>query len=79
MMEKSVWRTSGHGSSPGGERGRNRASFPRGGKLRVISYHFTELVLEIMELGKLSRISSCPQETDEAFLLLDIRKSGSNR
>ena len=24
---------------------RNRASFPRWGKLRVISYHFTELVL----------------------------------
>jgi hypothetical protein len=30
---------------------RNRASFPRWGKLRVISYHFFELVLEITEMG----------------------------
>ncbi len=30
---------------------RNRASFPRWGKLRVISYHFTELILGIMEMG----------------------------
>ncbi len=29
----------------------NRASFPRWGKRSVISYHFTELVLEIMEMG----------------------------
>ena len=32
---------------------RNRASFPRWGKLRVISYHFTELVLNIMEIRTL--------------------------
>ncbi len=30
---------------------RNRASFPRWGKLRVISFHFTELVLIITKLG----------------------------
>jgi len=28
----------------------NRASFPRWGKQSVISYHFTELVPEIMEI-----------------------------
>ncbi len=37
-------------------RERNRASFPRWGKLRVISYHFFELVLEIMEMGKLTSL-----------------------
>jgi len=47
MMEKSVWRTSGHGSSP--SRGdeseeRNRASFPRRGKRSVISNHFTDVI-----------------------------------
>jgi hypothetical protein len=49
MMEKSVWRTSGHGSSSREEdesEERNRASFPRWGKLRVISHHFTELSLK---------------------------------
>jgi len=29
----------------------NRASFPRWGKRSVISNHFTELVLEITEIG----------------------------
>ncbi len=29
---------------------RNRASFPRWGKLRVISYHFFELALKITEM-----------------------------
>jgi len=29
----------------------NRASFPRWGKRSVISSHFTELFLEIMEMG----------------------------
>ena len=55
MMEKSVWRTSGHGSSPFGDESEdgNRASFPRRGKRSVISNHFTELVLEIMEVGML--------------------------
>jgi hypothetical protein len=33
---------------------RNRASFPRWGKLRVISYHFTELVLKITEIEMLT-------------------------
>ena len=32
---------------------RNRASFPRWGKLRVISYHFTELILHITDLEML--------------------------
>jgi hypothetical protein len=35
---------------------RNRASFPRWGKLRVISYHFTELVLKITEMGMLAAV-----------------------
>ncbi len=74
-MEKSVWRTSGHGSSPleGDEsEERNRASFPRRGKLRVISYHFAELDLEIMEkrmlpagkLLKFERSSLCEGKLD---------------
>jgi hypothetical protein len=50
MIEKSVWRTSGQEDE---SEERNRASFPRWGKLRVISYHFTELVLEIVEMGKI--------------------------
>ena len=33
---------------------RNRASFPRWGKLRVISNHFPELVLEIMGIEMLT-------------------------
>ncbi len=33
---------------------RNRASFPRWGKLRVISYHFTELFLKITVLEMLT-------------------------
>jgi hypothetical protein len=33
----------------------NRASFPRWGKRSVISYHFTELLLEITVLGMLIR------------------------
>ncbi len=33
---------------------RNRASFPRWGKLRVISCHFTELILHITELEMLT-------------------------
>jgi hypothetical protein len=38
----------------------NRASFPRWGKRRVISYHFTELVLEITVLEMLtSRLKAC--------------------
>ncbi len=32
----------------------NRASFSRWEKRSVISYHFTELVLEIMEMGMLT-------------------------
>jgi len=53
MMEKSVWRTSGHGSSTSWEmRARNgdRVSFPRWGKRNVISNHFAELILQIMEM-----------------------------
>jgi hypothetical protein len=34
----------------------NRASFPRWGKRSVISYHFTELVLEITVLEMLAFI-----------------------
>ena len=33
----------------------NRASFPRWGKRSVISNHFTELVLEITEMGMLTK------------------------
>jgi hypothetical protein len=33
---------------------RNRASFPRWGKLRVIFHHFTELALEITEIEMLT-------------------------
>ncbi len=67
MMEKFVWRTSGHGSSPsrGDEREeRNRASFPRWGKLRVISHHFTELVLEITEIGLLMLCKNVKKKYD---------------
>ncbi len=35
---------------------RNRASFPRWGKLRVISCHFTELVFKITEMGMLAAV-----------------------
>ncbi len=59
MMEKSVWRTSGHGSSPmvGDEsEDGDRASFPRWGKRSVISNHFTELALGIMEIGIASTV-----------------------
>ena len=34
MMEKSVWRTSGHGSSLGGERGRKSSEFSSLGKTK---------------------------------------------
>jgi len=35
---------------------RNRASFPRCVKLRVISHHFTELILKITEIGMLVKL-----------------------
>jgi hypothetical protein len=35
----------------------NRASFPRWGKRSVISYHFTEFLLEITVLGMLTILS----------------------
>jgi len=62
MMEKSVWRTSGHGSSPSWEMRARRessefSSLRTGGKLRVISYHFTELVIGITEMEMLVIIS----------------------
>ncbi|MCJ7582181.1 MAG: hypothetical protein MUP98_16835 [Candidatus Aminicenantes bacterium] len=58
MMEKSVWRTSGHGSSPGGERGRKSSEFFSLGKTKrdfESTYQFTELVLEITVLEMISR------------------------
>ncbi|MCJ7580451.1 MAG: hypothetical protein MUP98_07940 [Candidatus Aminicenantes bacterium] len=54
MMEKSVWRTSGHGSSLEESEDGNRASFSRWEKRSVILNHFTELVLEITVLEMLS-------------------------
>ncbi|MCJ7580415.1 MAG: hypothetical protein MUP98_07755 [Candidatus Aminicenantes bacterium] len=36
----------------------NRASFHRWGKRSVISDHFTELVLEITEMGMIASLSS---------------------
>jgi hypothetical protein len=54
MMEKSVWRTSGHGSSLGGERGRKSSKFSRWEKRSVIYNHFTELVLDITEMEMLT-------------------------
>ena len=35
---------------------RNRASFPRWGKLRVVSHHFTKLVFKILEMRKRTQI-----------------------
>jgi len=33
----------------------DRVSFPRWGKRNVVSYHFTELILEITEMGILTK------------------------
>ena len=39
----------------------NRASFPRWGKRSVVSHHFTELSLEIMDMGMLTILEiKCP-------------------
>ncbi len=34
----------------------DRVSFPRWGKRNVVSHHFTELVLEIMQMGMRKKV-----------------------